>query len=117
AAFTKEPLQRSLDAMIAAIAPHGAATWPLLTYLPYLWEPDRHMFLKPEATTDFATRVGHQFAREYDPERRLDVYEALLGLAAWTEQHIADLRPADRIDVQSFIWVVGSYTDADRAAL
>jgi hypothetical protein len=114
ASFTKEPMQRSLDAMIGAIAPHGAATWPLLTYLPYLWEPDRHMFLKPGATTDFATRVGHQFARQYDPERRLDVYKSLLELATWTEEHIADLRPADRIDVQSFIWVVGSYTDEDR---
>lgn len=114
ASFTQEPLQRTLDAMVKAINPHGAATWPLLTYLPYLWAPDRHMFLKPEATTDFATRVGHQFAREYDSDRRLDVYQSLLEFASWTEKQIGDLQPADRIDVQSFIWVVGSYTDADR---
>lgn len=114
AAFAEEPAQTTLDAMVKAISPHGAATWPLLTYLPYLWNPERHMFLKPEATADFATRVGHQFTREYDSGRRLEVYQALLDLARWTEEQIADLQPADRIDVQSFIWVVGSYTDADR---
>jgi hypothetical protein len=117
ASFTREQSQRTLDAMVKAITPHGAATWPLLTYVPYLWRPETHMFLKPEATTDFATRVGHEFAREYDSDRRLSVYESLLQLAAWTEQRIADLQPADRIDVQSFIWVVGSYTEADRNAV
>jgi len=114
AAFTDEPLQKHLDAMVKSIAPHGSATWPLLTYLPYLWNPDEHMFLKPDATVDFATRVGHEFARSYDSDRRLSVYESLLELANWTETRIGELRPADRIDVQSFIWVVGSYTDADR---
>lgn len=114
AAFTNQPLQKHVDAMVRAISPHGAATWPLLTYLPYLWNPDAHMFLKPDATVDFATRVGHEFARAYDSDRRLSVYEALLDLARWTEERIVDLRPVDRIDVQSFIWVVGSYTDSDR---
>lgn len=72
------------------------------------------MFLKPEATKDFALRVGHRFVTDYESSLDFDVYLALLELAHWTEGQISDLNPLDRIDVQSFIWVVGSYTDADR---
>jgi hypothetical protein len=39
------------------------------------------------------------------------VYESLLDLVAKTEANIGDLQPEDRIDVQSFIWVVGDCED------
>jgi hypothetical protein len=35
----------------------------------------------------------------------------LLDLVSETEQELADLYPRDRIDVQSFIWVVGGYRE------
>ena len=41
------------------------------------------------------------------------MYDSLLELAKRTERAIADLHPHDRIDVQSFIWVVGAYTEAN----
>jgi hypothetical protein len=69
------------------------------------------MFLKPEATKDFALRVGHHFARDYEPRLHRPVYDSLLDLVEKTEASIADLHPKDRIDVQSFIWVVGDYED------
>jgi hypothetical protein len=31
------------------------------------------MFLKPEVTKDFAARVGHRFASDYEPRLKLDV--------------------------------------------
>ncbi len=99
--------------MREAMKPHGTLTWPIATYLPFLWSPDRHMFLKPNVTRDFAERVGHRFAVDYDPEIRPGVYESLLDLAAFAAAGIAALRPVDHIDVQSFIWVVGEYGEAD----
>ena len=111
--FALDPSQQGLDAMEKAILPHGRASWPLVTYLPYLWAPETQMFLKPEATQDFAVRVGHHFARAYESALNFEVYSALLDLAEWTEKEINDLKPRDRIDVQSFIWVVGAYTDED----
>jgi hypothetical protein len=95
--------------MERALKPHDAAKWTVVTYLPFLWRPEAHMFLKPEVTKDFAARVGHRFASDYEPRLRLDVYQSLLDLASETEQELADLDPRDRIDVQSFIWVVGDY--------
>ncbi len=69
------------------------------------------MFLKPEASKDFAARVGHRFHLDYEPGLEVGVYESLLDLAERTAGELADLNPRDRIDVQSFIWVVGNYRE------
>ena len=69
------------------------------------------MFLKPEVTGDFAVRVGHRFASDYEPGLNIAVYDSLLDLAARTSAELADLNPRDRIDVQSFIWVIGAYRE------
>ena len=97
--------------MQQALKPHDSAKWTVVTYLPFLWRPEQHMFLKPEATKDFAARVGHRFASDYESRLDLAVYESLLDLASRTATELADLRPRDRIDVQSFIWVVGDYKE------
>lgn len=114
--FTVSCDATSLKAMAAALEPHAAATWPVVTYLPYLWAPDRHMFLKPTVTHDFAARVGHPFRDVYASQVGIEVYESLLDLAARTEAEIADLKPRGRIDLQSFIWVIGAYDDPKDAA-
>jgi hypothetical protein len=56
--------------MERALKPHDSAKWTVATYLPFLWQPEKHMFLKPEVTKDFAARVGHRFATDY--KARLD---------------------------------------------
>jgi hypothetical protein len=111
ARFTLDGGRANLLAMEQALKPHDNAKWTVVTYLPYLWRPDTHMFLKPEATKDFATRVGHRFASDYEARLHLPVYESLLDLVSRTAQELADLRPRDRIDIQSFIWVVGDYQE------
>jgi hypothetical protein len=103
----------ALKAMESALKPCDAAKWTTVTYLPFLWRPEQHMFLKPEATKDFAERVGHRFASDYEPRLNIAVYESLLDLAAGTTAELSDLKPRDRIDVQSFIWVVGNYKEED----
>ncbi|MDB5541248.1 MAG: hypothetical protein JWQ89_2975 [Devosia sp.] len=91
----------ALRGMQNALKPHDGAKWTIVTYLPFLWPPEEHLFLKPEKTKDFAERVGHRFANDYGPALDLNVYESLLDLASKTAIEIADLRPRDRIDVQS----------------
>ena len=73
------------------------------------------MFLKPQVTVDFAERVGHPFAYQYAATCEAPIYQNLLTLVGDLEQKIAALQPRDRIDVQSFIWVVGKYDDSDTA--
>jgi hypothetical protein len=107
AAFALGAGTPALLEMDKLLRPHDCAKWTVVTYLPFLWRPDQHMFLKPRVTKDFATRVGHPYARVYAPRLDMVVYESLLDLVARTEAELADLHPQDRIDVQSFIWVVG----------
>jgi len=65
----------------------------MLTYLPFFWLPAEHMYLKPEKTVDFATRVGHPFAEEYEPDPSAAVYRSLLELASVTAARVASLHP------------------------
>ena len=111
ARFTLDASNSNLLAMEQALKPHDNAKWTVVTYLPYLWQPDTHMFLKPEVTKDFATRVGHRFASDYEPRLDVSVYQSLLDLVSRTALKLADLKPRDRIDLQSFIWVVGDYRE------
>ncbi|MEM5518941.1 hypothetical protein WNY37_18425 [Henriciella sp. AS95] len=69
------------------------------------------MFLKPEATKDFATRVGHPLAAIYDAQLTYETYVSLIDLAVQTERELKVLAPRDRIDIQSFFWVVGDYQE------
>lgn len=111
AAFTTEGSKGALARMESVLKPHDCAKWSIATYLPYLWRPDEHMFLKPEATKDFAIRVGHPFGETYGAKLSFDVYTSLLDLVEQTAAELSDLNPRDRIDIQSFIWIVGNYRE------
>lgn len=117
AAFANGAVEDGIRTMREALKPFEIAKWTALTYLPFLWRPDAHLFLKPEVTREFAERVGHPFAHTYMPELNPDVYRSLLDLSAKAWAETADLQPVDLIDVQSFIWVVGRYTEVDEAAV
>ncbi len=109
ARFTLEGGPAALAAMAAALEPDGANKWTVASYLPFLWRPEIHLFVKPESTREFAERVGHPFSSRYEASLRLPVYDSLLDLARVTMAELARLKPRDHIDIQSFIWVVGSY--------
>jgi hypothetical protein len=81
-------------------------TWPVLTVFGFIAEPGRHMFLKPNVTRLAAQTYGVDFVYESRPTWR--VYESLLRFAAVVRRDQRDLGPRDLIDVQSFIWVLGS---------
>jgi hypothetical protein len=51
--------------------------------------PQEHMFLKPEATKDFAARVGHRFHLDYEAALNFAVYESLLELVDRTAVELA----------------------------
>ena len=111
ARFADDTTAAALSEIKRVLGPHDCAKWTVATYLPFLWRPEAHMYLKPEATKDFAVRVGHPFASVYQAQLEFDVYTSLLDLADETSNELSDLDPRDRIDIQSFIWVVGDYRE------
>lgn len=117
ARFTMGEYSGGLHLMAKAVEPHGRVSWPIVTYLPNLRDSGRHMFLKPNATKDFAERIGHRFQYDYEARLSACTYENLLTLVADTEAGLQQLNPRDRTDVQSFIWVVGDYGKKELAEL
>ena len=111
ARFTLGEGKSALASMERLLRPHDNAKWTVVTYLPFLWRPEEHIFLKPEVTKDFAARVQHDLEWRYDAELSIDVYDCLRGLAGQISSHFSDLEPRDMIDVQSVIWVVGDYRE------
>lgn len=109
ARFANGEIEAGIAGMRQALSPYGKVSWPLVTFLPFLWRPQTNMFLKPEATTAFAARVGDPFGQHYESAPNPETWAALDRLAEETLRRIAVLKPKDRIDVQSFIWVVGNY--------
>lgn len=111
ASLASEEVKPALLELERILKPHNAAKWTIVTYLPFLWRPDIHMFLKPEVTKDFAARIGHGFARHYQARLSASVYEELIDMTQEIKEKLTSLKPRDHIDLQSFIWIVGDYNE------
>jgi hypothetical protein len=81
-------------------------TWPLLTVFGFIAQPRRHIFLKPIVTRLAADAYGFPF--QYQSRPNYATYDSLLAFARTIRRDLRDLRPRDMIDLQSFIWVLGS---------
>ena len=74
ARFAKEGSRKTLLELERVLKRENCTKWTVATYLPFLWRPDTNMFLKPEATKDFAARVGHMLESIYQPRLHFEVY-------------------------------------------
>ncbi|MEA3077287.1 MAG: hypothetical protein QOF60_2195 [Actinomycetota bacterium] len=82
------------------------ATWPVITVFGFIARPRVHCYLKPLATKRAAGAYG--FDLSYSSRPSWSTYSSLLALCRTVRADLADLRPRDQIDVQSFLWVQGS---------
>lgn len=80
-------------------------TWPVATVFPFIAMPEKHVFLKPNVTRKAAREYGFEF--RYNPKPSHETYK-LLEFAETVRCEVEDLRPKDMIDIQSFLWVLGS---------
>ncbi|HET9440543.1 MAG TPA: hypothetical protein VFO52_10245 [Longimicrobiales bacterium] len=81
-------------------------TWPLHTVFGMIGNPDEHIFLKPRVTQFAAEEYAFDFA--YKSRPNWDTYQSLLDFAEQVRKDTKDLKPRDMIDLQGFIWVMGS---------
>jgi hypothetical protein len=106
-----DALHRRFERWVSAVASlprrqTRVLTWPMVTVWGFLALPDVHMFLKPLVTRSAAARYG--VALPYQSRPNWSTYESVLDLASLVKRDLADLRPRDMIDIQSFLWVQGS---------
>jgi hypothetical protein len=81
-------------------------TWPLQTVFGFIANPREHIFLKPRVTQIAAEK--YQFDFQYRSRPNWETYLSLLDFAEQVRGDTSDLKPQDYIDLQSFIWVMGS---------
>jgi hypothetical protein len=109
--YRRVRLERRFEEWVDAVAqlPHPKTrvlTWPTVTVFGQIARPDEHVFLKPNVTRRAASAYGFEFAYESRPN--WSTYESLLRFCDVLRRDLRDLRPRDMIDLQSFIWVLGS---------
>ena len=79
-------------------------TWPIITALPFIAHPDRHMFVKPTATRAAAAGIG--FELKFKSAPNWVTYDRVL---AFSDDLMAFIKPRsgeDMIDVQAFITAI-----------
>ena len=81
-------------------------THPVVTVFPFIADPANHIFLKPNVTKDATRRYGFDF--HYESKPSWEVYSQLLKFADVINSEFNSKGPRDMIDIQSFIWVIGS---------
>jgi hypothetical protein len=105
------PLEQRFDDWCEALAKlprrqTRVLTWPLATVFGFIAQPRQHIFLKPMVTRRAAARCGCAFSYVSRPGGQ--PYAAYLKLARAVRVDLADWKPRDLIDIQSFLWVQGS---------
>jgi hypothetical protein len=81
-------------------------TWPVLTVFGFIADPSMHIYLKPTVTKLAARK--YKFDLQYSSKPSWEVYQSLLSFAEQIRRDTAKWKPRDMIDIQSFIWVMGS---------
>jgi hypothetical protein len=111
------PERTLFTALAAAVAafPGGAGVegWPLLTLLPFLAQPERHMLLRPKVTSHAVHRLGLDLRFAVEPN--WVTYSTLLASSALLLEKLRSLGARDFIDVETFLTVV-TVRAATRAA-
>lgn len=79
----------------------SAMSWPIVTALPYIAQPDKHIFLKPASTRNAAAGLGADLKFKSAPN--WPTYERTLAFGKDVLEFIKPRSGVDMIDVQAFI--------------
>jgi hypothetical protein len=106
-----DPLQERFISWIVTVAQlprkqSRVLSWPNLTYFPFIAQPTKHIIMKPSAMKVAAAELGYDL--EYSSQPTWTTYKNLLDLAELVREGIADLKPKDYHDLQTFLYVIGS---------
>jgi hypothetical protein len=88
----------------AALAPATQKTpmsWPIVTALPYIAQPETHMFLKPASMRNASAGLGVDI--KFKPAPNFATYDRTLAFGKDLLEFIQPRSGSDMIDVQGFI--------------
>jgi hypothetical protein len=107
----ERPNVKTFEAYVAALAAFDVAaknspvTWPIVTAIPYLAQPDRHLFVRPTSIQRAATLLG--FELRFNRKPNWQTYERVLGMGNNLLEFIKPRSGEDMFDVHAFITAIG----------
>jgi len=109
--YGKKSLQDRFENFVTAVGKlprkqTRVLTWPLVTVFGFIANPEEHIFLKPRVTKIAASKYDYPFI--YQSKPNWNTYQSLLDFADLIRKDTLIYQPKDYIDLQSFIWVLGS---------
>ena len=110
-------LPNRFERFVAVLSHLGAATWTVATYFWFLFEPERHIFVKPSYMRDAARMWAYDLGDTTDVN--WPAYERMLTFSHYLKSELEEtgrdeLAPRDFIDVYSFVWLI-LYPDGRRS--
>lgn len=81
-----------------------AAKWTIVSYFLFILHPQQHMFVKPTIAQHSSELCG--FEINYKPQLNWLTYKSMLGFSDYLFNELAELKPRDMTDVQSFMWCI-----------
>lgn len=100
--------REELSGLLEWIGQLGSAaniTKLLPTYFLFLWDPEHHIFIKPQFFDRFLRLLGEEPTGGGQP-LTVETYERVLAACDQVREALADWGARDNIDVHGFAWVV-----------
>lgn len=82
------------------------AKWTVISYFLFIFFPDRFIFLKPVVTQPAAELSA--FDIHFRPDLNWQTFQSVLDFSEYLKSELKDLKPRDMIDIQSFMWCLGT---------
>lgn len=97
-------LEPRFETLARVLADMGADKWPVITNFRFFLHPKTDVFIKP-LNLQHASELC-QFEINYKPQINWLTYHSTTVFYQYLSESIADLKPRDMVDVQSFIWCI-----------
>jgi hypothetical protein len=97
-------LQSRFEAFASVLTDMEADKWPVITNFRFFLNPQTDVYIKPTNLQHAAELC--QFEINYKPQINWLTYHSVMAFYQYLTAAIADLKPRDMVDVQSFIWCI-----------
>jgi hypothetical protein len=104
--YGKEDVAERFISFARTLVGIKAAKWAILSYFLFIVFPDKYIFLKPIITQ--ITAEISAFEINYRPDLNWRTYQSVLEFSEYFRSELNDFKPRDMIDIQSFMWGIGT---------
>jgi hypothetical protein len=113
--YGETDLEERFKSFSRALGEIRMAKWTILSYFLFIFFPDRFIFLKPIVTQPAAELSA--FDINFRPDLNWQTFKGVLDFSEYLKSELKELKPRDMIDIQSFMWCLGTHKKTSDAPL